>query len=168
MIKKYTKKPVEVEAIQLNFNTVTECLKFSGGKLNPKNGDFEIQTLEGVMTAQSGDYIIKGIKGEFYPCKPGIFELSYSEKKETSKSLGDLFNQTPPFNPNQGVQPIFTPPTTMPDMNKFWYGGYARPQCDVEPSHSEKLKNQSSVRKSGIMNDLEFLALVEDLIGASR
>jgi hypothetical protein len=38
-----------------------------------------IETLEGNMTADKGDYIIKGIKGEFYPCKPDIFELTYEK-----------------------------------------------------------------------------------------
>ena len=39
--------------------------------------DLKIQTLEGVMTAQQGDYIIRGVQGEFYPCKPDIFEQTY-------------------------------------------------------------------------------------------
>jgi hypothetical protein len=41
------------------------------------DGAMSIDTLEGVMTAQPGDWIIKGVKGEFYPCKPDIFVLTY-------------------------------------------------------------------------------------------
>jgi len=43
---------------------------------------WSIPTLEGTMTANPGDYIIKGLQGEFYPCKPDIFEASYTEVKE--------------------------------------------------------------------------------------
>jgi len=43
----------------------------------PKEGIIKIHTLEGVMTANIGDYIVKGIKGEFYPCKPDIFAETY-------------------------------------------------------------------------------------------
>lgn len=45
-------------------------------------GKLKIKTLEGVMTADIGDYIIKGVNGEFYPCKPDIFEKTYEEVKE--------------------------------------------------------------------------------------
>ena len=44
-----------------------------------KQGYIEIETLEGIMKANFGDYIIKGIKGEFYPCKPDIFQATYKE-----------------------------------------------------------------------------------------
>ena len=86
MVKKYVKKPVVVEAIKLDIpNNDKEVLAFIGAF--DENGsavvDFEkktmtIPTLEGVMTAQNGDYIIKGIKGEVYPCKADIFESTYS------------------------------------------------------------------------------------------
>ena len=45
-------------------------------------GDFQIDTLEGKMTASVGDYIIKGIKGEFYACKPDVFEQTYDPVEE--------------------------------------------------------------------------------------
>lgn len=44
----------------------------------------KIETLEGVMTADIGDYIIKGVKGECYPCKPDIFHMTYEEISEDS------------------------------------------------------------------------------------
>jgi hypothetical protein len=45
----------------------------------PENRYIQIQTLEGVMEASVGDWIIKGVKGEFYPCKPDIFKMTYEE-----------------------------------------------------------------------------------------
>jgi len=85
MIKKYRKKPVEIEALQFRDN-VKEIEKLIGFELiGNKNGtgkvvELMIPTLEGVMWASYGDYIIKGIKGEFYPCKPEIFKATYEEQ----------------------------------------------------------------------------------------
>lgn len=90
-MKKYKKKPVVVEAIQLsaeNRQAIADWIgrsKFTraGAWFYESNGDDElyIGALEGTMAATGGDYIIKGIKGEFYPCKPGIFEATYEEVK---------------------------------------------------------------------------------------
>ena len=49
---------------------------------NPENPVLKIETLEGVMDASIGDYIIKGVRGEFYPCKPDIFKATYEEAEE--------------------------------------------------------------------------------------
>ena len=90
---KYRKKPVVIEAIQwdgLNFNDI---LKFTGSgnikleEIRKPDADMRIpgsyvltiRTLEGVMEASKGDYIIKGVNGEFYPCKPDIFEKTYEK-----------------------------------------------------------------------------------------
>ena len=93
---KYRKKPVVVEAIKLGWDTWNEICDFvpedafgggvylddvtlkelPEGKTSNAIG-LKINTLEGVMLAQQGDYIIKGVKGEFYPCKPDIFEMTY-------------------------------------------------------------------------------------------
>jgi hypothetical protein len=82
MPKLYQKKPVQVEALQWTGKNRREIFDFC--TLSYFNTDFEtgnlklnIQTLEGNMEASVGDYIIKEIKGEFYPCKPDIFELTY-------------------------------------------------------------------------------------------
>jgi hypothetical protein len=74
----YRKKPVVIEAIQLADENVDLLLKFCGDKIksHPLTG-VVIETLEGDMLASKGDYIIKGVKGEFYPCKPDIFEMTY-------------------------------------------------------------------------------------------
>lgn len=89
---KYRKKPVEIDAEQFTTNNEIEntimdniCIWVNQGQ--PANSrhawhngtDIFIQTLEGVMTANVGDWIIKGVKGEFYPCKPDIFEATYEK-----------------------------------------------------------------------------------------
>lgn len=80
----YRKKPVVIEAECLTHYNIERLEKWCGGsikgiKLPPQNRCIDIQTLEGEMRANMGDYIIKGIKGEFYPCKPDIFLASYEE-----------------------------------------------------------------------------------------
>lgn len=86
-VQKYTKKPVEIEAIQFTKDNVEAVLEFlktgsERGKqvfgFNQNTLELQINTLEGVMKADIGDYIIKGLKREFYPCKPDIFEMSYN------------------------------------------------------------------------------------------
>ena len=85
MIKKYLKKPVEIEAVQYLGHNLKEIDEFVGqdllyyGSINEEKGILGIPTLEGIMKASVGDYIIKGVRGEFYPCKPDIFKLTYDE-----------------------------------------------------------------------------------------
>ena len=87
---KYKKKPVIIEAVQWNGINLEEIKDFVGNDLKydyykaayevgvaPPVVDVTIHTLEGDMKAEVGDYIIKGVKGEFYPCKPDIFEQTY-------------------------------------------------------------------------------------------
>lgn len=87
----YRKKPVVIEAVQLksdNFNEVEDFIGIGHDEyrhynnevdfLNHKNPcGLHIKTLEGLMLANIGDYIIKGVQGEIYPCKPDIFEATY-------------------------------------------------------------------------------------------
>ena len=87
-MKKYIKKPVIIEAIQWTGNNEEEIDLFLSGDinednycLNPFTNRLYIFTLEGKMEARVYDYIIKGVKGEFYPCNPVIFELTYEEVK---------------------------------------------------------------------------------------
>ena len=47
--------------------------------IDPEDGQFKLTTLEGVMTVSVGDWIIRGIKGEYYPCKDDIFTATYEE-----------------------------------------------------------------------------------------
>lgn len=82
---KYRKKPVIIEAIQFEDTSdrIIEIHEFMGGdtiRVNYEDKDnpyLKIETLEGIMKASVGDYIIKGVNGEFYPCKPDIFEKTY-------------------------------------------------------------------------------------------
>lgn len=78
---KYRKKPVVIDAIQYigTDENKIELYHFMGRLTYyvDENEDLVIKTLEGNMRANVGDYIIKGIHGEFYPCKPGIFEETY-------------------------------------------------------------------------------------------
>lgn len=82
MEKKYRKKPVEIEAVRWNGSNISEVKRFMNNAVmafNEQNLKISIKTLEGVITASPYDYIIKGVKGEFYPCKPDIFEETYEE-----------------------------------------------------------------------------------------
>ena len=76
---KYRKKPVVIEAVQFTGDNADEIGYFCGfnAQLVGREKRLEIKTKEGVMTANPGDYIIKGVQGEFYPCKPDIFEQTY-------------------------------------------------------------------------------------------
>ena len=81
-IKKYRKKPVVVEAIRLTPETFGDILLWIGRDAFVKARATDpvfivISTLEGNMRASNGDYIIKGVNGEFYPCKSDIFEKTY-------------------------------------------------------------------------------------------
>ena len=80
MIATYVKKPVTVKACQQTGDNVKEIKKFVtplAEYLEDENVII-IHTLEGDMKAEVNDYIIKGVKGEFYPCKPNIFEETYN------------------------------------------------------------------------------------------
>ena len=90
---RFRKKSIEVEAIQYTGCNEQEIADFMGVSVPDlhtrvdavlradgdyrKNSHIYIDTLEGVMAANYGDYIIKGVKGEFYPCKPDIFDETY-------------------------------------------------------------------------------------------
>lgn len=106
---KYRKKPVEIEAVQFTENNKKEVLAFLGyipsidyipedTTTQERFSDYlydltrdgiMIKTLEGDMKASLGDYIIKGVNGEFYPCKPDIFLKTY-EEVTLETALNDL------------------------------------------------------------------------------
>ena len=78
---KYRKKAIIIEAIQWGCGNIGEIKEFC--HLAEQEGDsLYIQTLEGVMEAKPLDWIICGVKGEFYPCKPDVFEASYEPVEE--------------------------------------------------------------------------------------
>lgn len=82
---KYVKKPIEIEAIQFTRHNWEKIKEFTNNTAHSLKTERRINgistciipTLEGQHIATENDYIIKGIKGEFYPCKPDIFEESY-------------------------------------------------------------------------------------------
>lgn len=78
-IEQWRKKPVVIEAMRLTYAGRDGAAKWCGGTFVPcdDGGWLEIRTLEGIMSASIGDWVIRGIKGEFYPCKPDIFEATY-------------------------------------------------------------------------------------------
>jgi hypothetical protein len=77
---RYRKRPVEVEAVQFVGTNIVEIAQFIAdrdGQFIPTLGYIDIVTLEGTMTASPGDWVICGVAGELYPCKPDIFEATY-------------------------------------------------------------------------------------------
>jgi hypothetical protein len=84
----YRKRPVVIEAARLGEFNGGGVAAWCGGVLRggpdggSRNGHVIIKTPEGTMTASPGDYVIKGVQGEFYPCKPDIFEATYEAVEE--------------------------------------------------------------------------------------
>ena len=82
-MKKYRKRPVVIEAMEITEQTEQAVIKWAGSDViiaSPYNLGgvyWQVRTLEGVMTCISGDFIIKGVKGEFYPCRKDIFLETY-------------------------------------------------------------------------------------------
>ncbi len=79
MKQKFRKKPVVIEAVQFTGGNQSEIISFAG-KVAKMEGTLKhliIKTLEGRMSVTAGDWVIKGVKGEYYPCKPDIFEATY-------------------------------------------------------------------------------------------
>lgn len=82
----FRKKPVVIEAIQLdsleNPKDVCAWIQRSAPGIASygEEGQVYIETLEGVMRADDGDWIIRGVQGEFYPCKPAIFDATYERE----------------------------------------------------------------------------------------
>jgi hypothetical protein len=104
-MSRYRKKPVEIEARQLagttgdmhgvylwieantqgSFDPLADEVPASGVSIDPATGFLMIATLEGIMQAKPGDWIIRGVQGEFYPCKPDIFEATYEEVRSEQR-----------------------------------------------------------------------------------
>lgn len=99
-----TKKPVTIECVQFDGRNISDIEEFVGKKLKstlfsdsayqagiaPPLWTVEIETLEGNHTAMPNDYIIKGVKGEFYPCKPDIFLKTYTIENEGKSEMFDF------------------------------------------------------------------------------
>ena len=83
---KYRKKPIVIEAMLWDgeYETLYDVLWFTGIKefYTTDKNEIPIHTSEGTMLASVGDYIIKGVNGEFYPCKLDVFEKTYEKVEE--------------------------------------------------------------------------------------
>jgi hypothetical protein len=139
-MKNYTKKPVTIQALQWNGGNIKEMAKFMQTE---EDGDWvqyldiepsfdlkiltlegthwifhdsflHIKTLEGIMMASKGDFIIRGIKGEYYPCKPDIFELTYDQETKGLSKLQEfiVYSLEAPTFLTDGFTHIFLQPTT--------------------------------------------------------
>ena len=114
--KKYRKKPVEIEAMQMPYESSNgayevyrwveentagsfDCLPIiegdedafwpeSGVSIDPRDGRMVVATLEGGHWVDLGDYVIRGVQGEFYPCKPDIFAATYEEARAAREEKG--------------------------------------------------------------------------------
>lgn len=89
---KYVKKPVVVEAVKWSGNEISEVTEWVRKALDENTimrygSEVKIRTLEGIMTASPGDYIIQGVNGEIYPCKPDIFEKTYDVANESKNAM---------------------------------------------------------------------------------
>ncbi|MCM4088753.1 hypothetical protein ACRVX5_18995 [Clostridioides difficile] len=90
---KFVKKPVEVEAFKLGYDVEPKWFiendrvcNFIQEKCIGGNVSCDLETLEGTMRANKGDYIIQGVKGEIYPCKADIFEMTYQKVEYRGKN----------------------------------------------------------------------------------
>lgn len=86
---KYRKRPIIVEAFQWGVDEIPTWWREQSGEFNidTSTGSVFIPTLEGIHEAGIDDYIIQGIKGELYPCKPDIFELTYEAVPQATKEI---------------------------------------------------------------------------------
>ena len=110
-MNKYRKKPVVIEAVQWqgswdHADTITEWIDSNGGDSAYRAGVIVIATLEGQMRADIGDWVIRGVKGEFYPCKPDIFAATYEP--------ADATTPTPKRQTARGRHPLDADP--LPDL----------------------------------------------------
>lgn len=88
---KFRKKPVVIEAWKIDSNdrNMPEWV-FTSNRVQWRDAGgtkLEIETLEGLMVGNKGDYLIKGVAGELYPCKPDIFEMTYDPVDDTDPYL---------------------------------------------------------------------------------
>lgn len=83
---KYRKKAVNVEARHINIANIDQIGEWCNGFVKRREDNFEprieILTLEGVMTARLGDWVIKGVAGEYYPCRDDIFQKTYEKVED--------------------------------------------------------------------------------------
>lgn len=81
---RYRKRPVVIDALLFDGGNGADVADWSGGTVDEDR--VMIPTIEGDLTASPGDYVIRGVAGEFYPCKPDIFAATYEPTGEPARS----------------------------------------------------------------------------------
>jgi hypothetical protein len=140
--QQFRKKPVTIEAIQWTGENLREVITFTDGPPNTRSrhagmawenyedlvrrDGLKIFTLEGAMLASSGDWIIRGVKGEYYPCKPGIFEATYE--------------------PAAIEAPVQEPVAWLPTATVEWLTEYDGPACaKVTAVHNRPINGDGGI-----------------------
>lgn len=157
---KFQKKPVVIEAMQLTLTNFSDIEEFVGGDLGTHpDGGLVIATLEGAMRASVGDWIIKGVQGEFYPCKPSIFEQTYDEAEDKDVASTDTIEFDMTATAENGVaipmRAVFEYP--------MGYGFYAVKALEMLPEQSGAMYQQMLNR-----SDLSTVQMLLKLQGESQ
>lgn len=166
---KYRKKPVVIEAIQYDGSNLREIAEFVGTDLSMVDNDINlslvpvIKTLEGDMLISKGDYVIKGVQGEFYPCKPDIFEQTY--EKEVEKFIVEKYERTCIACPSQWD--IWTVD------GKYIYGRYRWGHFTLtldafEPNEKFIYEEYTGDSFGGDMSDEEMMEKTKDILDWSK
>lgn len=161
---KYRKKPVVIEAIQYDGHNLREIAKFVGTDLSMVDNDINlslipvIKTLEGDMLISKGDYVIKGVQGEFYPCKPDIFRQTY---EEVPKLIVEKYERTCIAFPSQWD--IWTVD------GKYIYGRYRGGHFTMtlnafEPNEELLYEEYTGDSFGGDMSDEEMMKKTKDIL----
>ena len=130
--RRYCAKPVVIEARQLTKHNRHEVGRWCKAVTVYYEG-LDIKTLEGVMRADLGDWIIKGTRGEFYPCKPDVFATKY---EETSMTDTEPYRMAEPK--NFGAAVIDDSVIWIRDIHGYWRSGvyvYTLDWCDLDDPH---------------------------------
>ena len=159
---KYRKKPISVEAMQFTGVVTPELEEFLGeGNWTKLPGQYvgatvriEVRTLEGWLMARPGDYIIKGVKGEVYPCKPNVFAATY--ERVGAESADELERE------------IIKAATTAPDNEEYLACVRRRVDESVEVTVAVERANTIQLRlraeaeaPSGLVNDYQYVGFVK-------
>lgn len=137
-VKRYRKKPVEIEAVQFDGDNRRQVLSFIYPTMS-EDGlrgaevmalPIVIPTLEGDMNVSVGDWVIRGIKGEYYPCKPDIFEASYDVVSRQDP-------RCPP--PPDAADPAPEPFPRQPDCHRCNYDNHRCPGCGEPLPHGTEV-----------------------------
>lgn len=130
------------------------------------NGEFEIDTLEGMMIASPGDYIMKGIKGELYPCKPDIYAMTYEDaelcaddRKKTLEEIWPAPRKLETIQKNNALNEVYAihdPGESGADCYSIWRDGHSVGQIDFQTGPRHDPASTEGV------NEIDLLEIVRD------